>query len=112
MGQLPYAVGDRVLASRSEDGQDHEEATVVDAYELLINLAPRPMVVVDFPDGERRWLTATEPFVRPLQVEAESAALGEADVGDAAELGADDPLVLAADADAADADAADDEAAR
>ncbi len=74
MGQLRYAVGEKVLASRTEDGHDHAEATVVDAYELLINLAPRPMVVVDFADGERRWLTASEPFVLPLAQGAEAEA--------------------------------------
>ena len=31
-----YFVGERVLASRALDGGGHEEATVVDFYELLI----------------------------------------------------------------------------
>jgi hypothetical protein len=69
MGTLRFAVGDRVLAARAEDGQGHEQATVVDAYELLINLEPRPMVVVDFEDGERRWLTASAPNVLALPAE-------------------------------------------
>ena len=31
-----YFVGERVLVSRAQDGENHEEATVVDFYELLI----------------------------------------------------------------------------
>ena len=30
----PYKVGDTVLAARAEDGQNHEEAQVIDAYSL------------------------------------------------------------------------------
>jgi hypothetical protein len=73
MGTLRFAVGDRVLAARAEDGHGHEQATVVDAYELLINLEPRPMVVVDFDDGERRWMTAAAPNVLALPAEASAA---------------------------------------
>jgi hypothetical protein len=58
-----YVVGEKVLVSRAEDGENHEEASVVDFYELVIGDEKRPMVVVDLPDGERKWLTAAAPNV-------------------------------------------------
>lgn len=61
----PYKVGDSVLASRAEDGQNHEEAQVVDAYSLIIGEEERPMVVVEFGDGQRAYLRADGPEVRP-----------------------------------------------
>jgi hypothetical protein len=61
-----YFVGERVLVSRAQDGESHEEATVVDFYELLIEGDKLPSVVVDFDDGERLYLTAREPNVMPL----------------------------------------------
>ena len=64
-------VGERVLASRAETGADHEEATVVDFYELLINKESIPSVVVDFDDGERKYMTAKEPNVMPFDEDEE-----------------------------------------
>ena len=61
-----YFVGERVMVSRAQDGENHEEATVVDFYELLIEGDKLPSVVVDFDDGERLYLTAREPNVMPI----------------------------------------------
>jgi hypothetical protein len=61
-----YFVGERVMVSRAQDGENHEEATVVDFYELLIEGDKLPSVVVDFDDGERLYLTAREPNVLPI----------------------------------------------
>jgi hypothetical protein len=78
MIENPYAVGDSVLASRSEDGENHEEATVVDAYGLIIGPEERPMVCVEFPDGQRAYLRADGPDVRPIaQPDAETAPVEE-----------------------------------
>jgi hypothetical protein len=66
MEQNRFFVGERVLVSRQQDGENHEEATVVDAYILLIEGNSIPSVVVDFDDGERRYLTAEEPNVLRL----------------------------------------------
>ncbi len=66
MEQNPYKVGDRVLASRTQDGENLEEGTVVDAYVLLISGESRSTVAVEFADGQRAYLTAAEPNVRPL----------------------------------------------
>ncbi len=80
MDEATVQVGERVLASRSEDGQGHEEATVVDVYELLINSERRPMVVVDFGDGERKWMTRSADNIRQLpDAEAEADAEAPAD---------------------------------
>jgi hypothetical protein len=76
-----FLVGEKVLASRAEDGEGHEEGTVVDSYELLMNGEARPMVVVGFADGERRWMTARAPNVRAI--EAEDGADPGADPGEA-----------------------------
>jgi hypothetical protein len=64
-----YFVGERVLVSRAQDGENHEEATVVDFYELLIEGDKLPSVVVDFDDGERLYLTAREPNILPIDLE-------------------------------------------
>jgi hypothetical protein len=66
-----YFVGERVLVSRAQDGENHEEATVVDFYELLIEGDKIPSVVVDFDDGERLYLTARQPNVLPLDLDDE-----------------------------------------
>ena len=62
----PYQVGDTVLASRAQDGESHEEAKVVDSYSLIMGDETRPMVCVQFDDGERVFLTASEPDVLPV----------------------------------------------
>jgi hypothetical protein len=64
-----YFVGERVLVSRVQDGENHEEATVVDFYELLIEGDKIPSVVVDFDDGERLYITAREPNVMPIELD-------------------------------------------
>jgi hypothetical protein len=73
----PYKVGDSVLASRAEDGQNHEEAQVVDAYSLIIGDEERPMIAVVFPDGQRSYLRSDGPDVQPLPEPA-----GEVDPGE------------------------------
>jgi hypothetical protein len=83
MIQNPYAVGERVLASRAEDGDNHEEANVVDAYGLIVGGDEWPMVAVEFGDGQRAYLRADGPDVRPLPEpdEAEAAPGGEGPSG-------------------------------
>jgi len=77
MIQNPFKVGDSVLASRSEDGENHEEAKVVDAYSLIMGEEERPMVCVEFPDGARVYLRSDGPDVRPAgEPEEEDAAPG------------------------------------
>lgn len=61
----PYKVGDEVLASRAEDAGNHEPATVVDAYSLIMGDEERPMICVAFPDGQRVFLRADGPDVQP-----------------------------------------------
>ncbi len=68
MADNPYSVGDRVLVSRAQNGEDHEEAVVRDAHVLLIGEETRPIVVAELADGERLYLTATKPNVLPLPV--------------------------------------------
>jgi hypothetical protein len=80
----PYKVGDRVLASRAQDGENHEDAKVVDAYSLIIGGEERPMVVVEFPDGPRAWVTANGPDVMPAPEADDEAEEGE-EPGEAAE---------------------------
>jgi hypothetical protein len=65
MIENPYRVGDLLLASRAEDGRSHEQATVVDAYVLIIEGDERPMVCVEFSDGARVYLRADGPDVKP-----------------------------------------------
>jgi len=72
MSELLYRVGDRVLASRAQDGENHEEGTVVDAHTLLIGEETRPIVVVEFEDGKREFFTATEPDILPVAAEEEA----------------------------------------
>jgi hypothetical protein len=86
-----YFVGERVLVSRAQDGANHEEATVVDFYELLIEGDKIPSVVVDFDDGERLYLSAREPDVLPIGSNDEhDDDWDEDDDEDGAEGGEDD----------------------
>jgi hypothetical protein len=84
MSDRRYFVGERLFVSRAQNGAGHEEATVVDYYELLINGESIPSVVVDFDDGQRLYLSAREPDVRPFDDEEEPSAAA-ADDGSAAE---------------------------
>jgi hypothetical protein len=59
-------VGERVLVSRAGDGAGHEEATVIDFYEVLVDQDSTPTVVVDFDDGERKYIAAQEPDVMAM----------------------------------------------
>jgi hypothetical protein len=77
-----FNVGDQVLASRDESGENHEQGSVVDSYELLIGEERRPMVVVEFEDGERRYLTATAPNVLPVAPEEEAGEEEAAEGGE------------------------------
>ena len=77
MSELLYKVGDRVLASRAQDGENHEEGTVVDAHTLLIGEETRPIVVVEFEDGKREYFTAAEPDILPVVAEEEEAEESE-----------------------------------
>jgi hypothetical protein len=77
MSELLYKVGDRVLASRAQDGENHEEGTVVDAHSLIIGEETRPIVVVLFEDGKREYFTATEPDILPVVSEEEEAEPAE-----------------------------------
>jgi len=106
-------VGERVLVSREGSGANHEEATVWDYYELLINSDKRPMVVVDFDDGERKWIPAEEPNVIAIEPEDEEDPDeddwdddedegGESEAGDESEH--DDPGSDSGDADPDDAE--------
>jgi hypothetical protein len=87
-----YFVGERVLVSRAQDGANHEEATVVDFYELLIEGDKVPSAVVDFDDGERLYLSAREPNVLPIEPKDEHDEDGwdEDDDEDGLEDGDDD----------------------
>jgi hypothetical protein len=71
MARMRYSVGDKVDVSRAETGDDHERAVVIDSYELIIGEERRPMVVVEFEDGERKYMTAATPNVLPVYEEAE-----------------------------------------
>ena len=77
MSELAYKVGDRVLASRAQDGENHEEGTVVDAHQLIIGEETRPIVVVQFEDGKREFFTATEPDILPAVSEEEESEESE-----------------------------------
>src|SRR4051794_36658688 len=94
MARMRYSVGDKVDASRAENGEDHERAVVIDSYELLIGEERRPMVVVEFGDGERKYMTAATPNVLPVyeedeaaepEAEAQPAAVEEPEAEDEAE---------------------------
>ena len=58
-------------ASRgAQDGEGHEEATVIDFYELLVGgQDPIPTVAVEFDDGYKLTLTARAPDVLPAEEE-------------------------------------------
>ncbi len=72
MAERRYMVGERVLVSRAQDGQNHEEATVTDFYELLMSgQEPIPTAVVDFDDGQRLYITARAPDFLPIDDEEE-----------------------------------------
>ena len=75
---MRFSVGDKVDASRAENGEDHERGVVIDSYELIIGEQRKPMVVVEFEDGERKYMTAATPNVLPVyeeeEVEAEATA--------------------------------------
>lgn len=72
MADRRYMVGERVLVSRAQDGQNHEEATVTDFYELLMSgQEPIPTAVVDFDDGQRLYITARAPDFLPMDEEEE-----------------------------------------
>ena len=77
MADRRYIVGERVLASRAENGQDHEEVTVVDYYVLLTEGDSIPSIVVDFDDGERKYMTAREPDILSLPEEEEDVEDGD-----------------------------------
>ena len=66
MARMRYSVGDKVLVSRDESGEDHEHGVVIDSYELIIGEERKPMVVVEFEDGERKYMTAATPNVLPV----------------------------------------------
>jgi hypothetical protein len=73
----PYKVGDDVLASREQTGENHEAAKVIDTYALLISGETRPIVVVEFADGERVRLNPNGPDLQPApEPEAEDEAGG------------------------------------
>jgi hypothetical protein len=76
MDDRRFTVGEKVLASRDEGGETREQGTVVDSYELLIGEERRPMVLVEFDDGERRYLRATAPNVVPAETAPEAGHPG------------------------------------
>ena len=76
---IPYTRGEKVLASRAQAGGDHEEATVVDHYNLLIGGDDTPIVVVLFEDGERLPLKVESEDVMPMPEPEEGAENGDSD---------------------------------
>ena len=76
MSGLQFSVGDKVLASREESGENHEQGEVVDSYELIMGDERRPMVVVRFEDGEQKYMTAKAPNVLPVEDEEPDEAAG------------------------------------
>jgi hypothetical protein len=97
MADRRYMVGERVLVSRDQDGQNHEEATVTDFYELLMSgQEPIPTAVVDFDDGKRLYITARAPDFLPMDGDEEDDDLDDEDddepePGDSSEPQADEP---------------------
>ena len=82
MIENPFSVGDAVLASRDQDGQNHEEAKVIDAYSLIMGGDEQPMVCVEFSDGQRVYLRSDSPDVLPVpEPEDAGAPLGDDDPG-------------------------------
>ena len=71
MFRNPFKVGDKVLASRLENGEDHEPGVVIDSYELLMGADAKPMVVVEFEDGDKKYLIGGPPNVLPAPVSEE-----------------------------------------
>jgi hypothetical protein len=90
MEEKRFMIGERVLVSRAQDGENHEEATVVDYYVLLIEGDQTPSVVVDFDDGERLYLAAREPDVRRIEPEDEPEAKDEPEPAAADDVEEDD----------------------
>jgi hypothetical protein len=76
---MRYSVGDKVDASRAENGENHERGVVIDSYELIIGEVRKPMVVVEFEDGERQYMTAATPNVLPVYEEDEEEAVESAE---------------------------------
>ncbi len=76
MAKNRYSVGDKVLVSRDESGENHEPGNVIDSYELIIGPERRPVVVVEFEDGERKYMTATTPNVLPVEPEEDESEEG------------------------------------
>ena len=76
MAKMRYSVGDKVLVSRAETGEDHEPGVVIDSYELIIGEERKPMVVVEFEDGDRKYITAATPNVLPVYEEDERSRGG------------------------------------
>ena len=90
MSKHRYSIGDKVLVSRDETGENHELGNVVDSYELIIGNEHRPTIVVEFEDGERKYVTATTPNVLPVEPdENESEEPAEDDLESAAAQTAD-----------------------
>jgi hypothetical protein len=81
MARRRYSIGDKVLVSRDDSGENHEHGVVIDSYELLIGEERRPTIVVEFEDGERKYMTAATPNVLPVEPEEEEAADGDPGVG-------------------------------
>jgi hypothetical protein len=77
MARLRFNVGDKVLASRNETGDDHEPGVVIDSYELIIGEDKRPAVVIEFEDGERKYMTAATPNVLAVEPEEDEAPAPE-----------------------------------
>jgi hypothetical protein len=68
-----FEVGDTARVSRAQNGAGHEDATVIDVYDLLMEGDKIPMVVVDFDDGQRMWVRDEEPDVLLPEPEEEDA---------------------------------------
>jgi hypothetical protein len=83
-------VGERVLASRDQSGEDHEEATVYDYYELLIGQDKTPQVVVDFDDGQRVLMVAREPNILAIEEDQVTDEFDDDDLADEPLEGDDD----------------------
>jgi hypothetical protein len=80
-----FEVGDTARVSRAQDGAGHEEATVIDVYDLLMEGDKIPMVVVDFDDGQRMWVRDEEPDVLLPEPDEEEAPAGETEAEPAGE---------------------------
>jgi len=96
MAKNRYSIGDKVLVSPDESGENHVPGTVVDSYELIIGEDRRPVIVVELEDGERKYMTAETPNVLPVEPEEDDAEEEAAGVG-----GDADPAEAEAEAEAA-----------